>query len=197
MDSEDTSNSTVVTDDELIEQAIDLIPRIGRAVVRSSGSLFKDAVTAGNSHHRRGRSKAGRRGPPRHGRQAPPLSVPTLKIAVLVYRRGPAKVGDIAGWLGVSPPTASEQIDRMVEEGLAERRINPEDRREVLVELTPKATEMAAYVSETLRARIVAILERFEPEERPIVVRSLEVFAEVFEQDLDRSTGDCPDSGMA
>lgn len=177
------------TDEELIEQAIDLMPRMGRAMFRSAASMFSHAGERGGPHHGPGRRKRGRGGPPWH-RGLAPQSVPQLKIAMLLYRRGPAKVGDIAGWLGVSPPTASEQVDRMVEAGMAERRINPEDRREVLVELTPKSTEIAGYACDILRARIASMLERFTPEERPIVIRTFEAFAEVFEQGVD-----CPVEG--
>ena len=100
-----------------------------------------------------------------------------------LYRQGPSKVGDIANWIGVSAPTASEQIDGLVEAGLAERKINLDDRREVLVELTPKAVELADYFWQLQRSRVVAVFERFTPEEQPVVVRTLEAFAEVFEQD--------------
>ncbi len=107
-----------------------------------------------------------------------------------LYRQGPAKVGDIANWIGVSAPTASEQIDGLVEAGLAERTINPDDRREVLVELTPKAIELADYFWNLQRSRVAMVFDRFSPEEQPIVVRTLEAFADVFEQDA-ANADDC------
>jgi DNA-binding MarR family transcriptional regulator len=115
-----------------------------------------------------------------------------MKMALYLYRHGPAKVGDIAAWLGVSAPTASEQIDQMVTDGMAERRINPHDRREVLVELTPKATELAGYIYELQRAQVRAVLESFEPAERPTVIRTLEVFSKVLERDPREVLGELP-----
>jgi len=106
-----------------------------------------------------------------------------MGIAMQLYRQGPAKVGDIAQWIGVSAPTASEQIDGLVEAGLAERKINPDDRREVLVELTPKAIELADYFWNLQRSRVEQVFARFTPEERPVVVRTLETFAEILEQE--------------
>jgi len=104
-------------------------------------------------------------------------------MGMYLFRRGPAKVGDIAEWLGVSPPTVSEQVDHLVKRGWVERRVNPEDRREVLVELTPKAIELVSYVNDLQRAQVQTVLEAFEPEERPIVIRTLEVFSQVLQRD--------------
>jgi DNA-binding MarR family transcriptional regulator len=106
-----------------------------------------------------------------------------MRIGMYLYQHGPAKVGDIADWLGVSAPTASEQVDGLVEAGKAERKVNPDDRREVLVELTPKAMEMMDYFWNLQRSRVQAVMARFTPEEQPIVIRTLEAFVEVFEQD--------------
>jgi DNA-binding MarR family transcriptional regulator len=170
------------TDEELIERGMDLLPQFGRALFQAIGQYHaaidqrRNGFGRRGPHHGRG-TRGGGRGRHRQG------SVPGMKVGIYLYRHGPAKVGDIAAWLGVSLPTASEQIDQMVREGLAERRINPDDRREVLVELTPKATELAGYLCELQRAQVRAVLDAFEPAERPTVIRTLEVFSNVLERD--------------
>lgn len=169
-------------DEELIERGIDLLPEFGRALLQTIGRYHK-VIQNGKGGHKRGgphhgrRHWGGRRGPGGRG------SVPGLKMGMYLYRHGPAKVGDIANWLGVSPPTVSEQVDHLVNEGWVERKVNPEDRREVLVELTPKAIELTSYISELQRAQVQAVLESFTPEERPTVIRTLEVFSRVLERD--------------
>lgn len=172
----DTSSTTT---DDLIDRALDVLPRFKRSMLQHMGG----------PPHRRGR----RGGPPwgrsRRGRNGGrgkrgwrgPGSPAQMRIAMQLYRHGPAKVGDIADWIGVSAPTASEQIDGLVEAGLAERKVNPDDRREVLVELTPKAIEIADYFWSVQRSKVEKVFERFTPEEQPIVVRTLEAFAEVYE----------------
>ncbi|CAN5747299.1 hypothetical protein BH23CHL2_BH23CHL2_14530 [soil metagenome] len=170
---------TRTTEDELIDRALELLPRFKRSLFQHSGG---DRHPHGGPPWARGKRGKGRRGRGRRGWQGPG-SPAQMRIAMQLYRHGPSKVGDIAGWIGVSAPTASEQIDGLVEAGLAERKINPDDRREVLVELTPKAIELADYFWQLQRSRVVAVFERFTPEEQPVVVRTLEAFAEVFEQD--------------
>ena len=171
------------SEDELIEQAMELLPRLRRNMFQNfSGMAGLRKGRRGGPPWKRGRKRNGRRG--RGGRGwGGPGSPAQMRIAMQLYRQGPANVGDIAGWIGVSPPTASEQIDGLVEAGLAERTVNPDDRRQVLVDLTPKAIELADYFWNLQRARVAAVFERFTPEEQPLVVRTLEAFADVFEQD--------------
>lgn len=172
--------------DELIDRALDALPRFKRSMLRHMGG-------PPHRHGRRGgppwaRGNKGRNGRGRKGRRGPG-SPAQMGIAMHLYRQGPAKVGDIAEWIGVSAPTASEQIDGLVEAGMAERKVNPDDRREVLVELTPKAIELADYYWNLQRSKVEKVFGRFSPEERPIVVRTLEAFAEVYEEDSAEENG--------
>lgn len=176
-------SNTNTPNEELIEQAMDVLPRFRRGMMQPGGPRGR--------HWRRGgpfgEHGHGPRGPLGRGRRGwgGPDAPAQMRLVMQLYRRGPAKISDIAGWVGISLPTASEQIDRLVEAGMAERRVNPEDRREVLIELSPKAIERAGYIWEMLRARVQRVFERFTPEEQPLVVRVLEAFADVFEQDPD------------
>ncbi|MEZ4521926.1 MAG: MarR family transcriptional regulator [Thermomicrobiales bacterium] len=171
--------------DELIERALDALPRFKRSMLQHMGGPPHRHGRRGGPHWGRGGRGRGKKAFQERlrGRWGGPGSPAQMRIAMQLYRRGPAKVGDIASWIGVSAPTASEQIDGLVEAGLAERTVNPDDRREVLVELTPKAIELSDYFWNLQRSRVTAVFERFSPEERPIVVRTLEAFADVFEQD--------------
>jgi DNA-binding MarR family transcriptional regulator len=177
---------TDTTEEERIEQVMELLPRVRRSMLHNGGRGMGPQRRGrrggppwqrGDEHHKGRRHKFG------HGRKGWKANPAKFRIGMMLYRHGPAKVGDIAAWLGVSAPTASEQIDSLVEAGLAERKVNPEDRREVLVELTPKAMEMADYFWKLQRSRVEAVMARFTPEEQPMVIRTLEAIAEVFEQD--------------
>lgn len=170
-------------EDELIDRALDVLPRFKRSMLRHvMGGPPRRGGRHGGPHWGRGRDRKALKKRLRNGWGG--LGSPAeMRIAMQLYRQGPAKVGDIANWIGVSAPTASEQIDGLVEAGMAERKVNPDDRREVLVELTPKAIELADHFWNLQRSRVKAVFERFTPEEQPIVVRTLEAFAEAFEQD--------------
>ena len=56
-------------------------------------------------------------------------------IQVLIaLTRGPRSVGKLAEELEVSPPAATQLVDRLAEHGMVRRRNDPADRRVVLVE---------------------------------------------------------------
>lgn len=175
--------------DELIEQAMEVLPRFRRSLFRHAGGSQHHHAQRGRPNGARGQGRKGRPGRDKRGRGGPAQ----MRIVMQLYRQGPAKISDIADWTGISLPTASEQIDGLVDAGMAERKINPEDRREVLVELTPKAMELADYFWNLQRARVEQVFARFSPEEQPLVVRILEAFAEVFEQDPAEFDDDKPE----
>ncbi|MGA7672161.1 MAG: MarR family transcriptional regulator [Nitrolancea sp.] len=175
--------------EELIEEVMNLLPRFRKSMFQQGGGPRHHHGRRGGPPGGPGRGRRGRQGGGRHGWGGPGAPA-QMRMVMQLYRRGPAKITDIASWAGISLPTASEQIDRLVEAGMAERRGNAEDRREVLVDLSPKAIELANYVWNRQRARVERALERFTPEEQPLVVRVLEAFADVFEQDPETLTDD-------
>ena len=125
-----------------------------------------------------------------------PLAVgrPLAQIKTLLYlhHRERATVGEIATGLGVAMPTASELVDRLVEDGLAERATNPNDRRQVLVWLTPEAREFGSQLYALRCAQVRATLDRLEPDERPAFVRGLQALAAVLGNDAVGATwGEC------
>lgn len=60
---------------------------------------------------------------------------------------GRVTVSILAERLGIRHNSAVELIDRLIANGLAERRQNPDDRREVLIDLTKRAERMLAKLS--------------------------------------------------
>jgi DNA-binding MarR family transcriptional regulator len=111
-----------------------------------------------------------------------------IKLMWMLYRVGRSTVGEIAAGLGVTMPTASEQIDRLVEEEFLVREVNPADRRQVLVDLTPKARTFAREIHELRVRQLRAALDRLDPAERPVFLRSLEALVEALRLD----PGDLP-----
>ena len=112
-------------------------------------------------------------------------SLGQIKLMAHLYQHGQQTVGEVATGLGVSMPTASELVDRLVEDGMVERTANPADRRQVLLGLTPKAHAFATRMRALRRAQLRAALDRLTPEERPVFVRSLEALVEALRQNPD------------
>ncbi|MBZ4317816.1 MarR family winged helix-turn-helix transcriptional regulator [Streptomyces huiliensis] len=61
-----------------------------------------------------------------------------LQCVNLLHRAGgPLCTGEIARLTGLTPGSATRLVDRLVKAGIAERRIDPDDRRRALVALAP------------------------------------------------------------
>jgi DNA-binding MarR family transcriptional regulator len=62
-------------------------------------------------------------------------------------RAKPITTGDLAERLGIRPHSAVGLIDRLLAKSLVKRRTGSEDRRQVLLNLTPKAEKLLAQLS--------------------------------------------------
>ncbi len=121
-------------------------------------------------------------------------STALLKVLMLLNTKGSMTVGEIAGWLNVSPSTASEHLDRFVEAQLVERRVNPEDRRQVLVGITGEGKRLIQPCADYLNDRIQSALEQFDEQELAVIMRAITALVGSFESDA-RTGYSCPLDG--
>lgn len=66
-------------------------------------------------------------------------------------------IGDLADQLFIQPHTASELAERMIALGWLERRPSLEDRRRVLLALTPQSDDILGKMSQTHRDEVLRI----------------------------------------
>ena len=83
------------------------------------------------------------------------LTTPQLKVVLLLYLNGSARMSELAGSLGVTLATASGILDRLVDRDMVERENSREDRRVVVCRLSAKGQELTdrLYTSGRERAR--------------------------------------------
>jgi DNA-binding MarR family transcriptional regulator len=91
------------------------------------------------------------------------VTPPQLRLLVMVASRGPLNLAAVAEGMGVHPSNATRACDRLVVAGLLDRRDNPADRRNLLLELTPAGHELVKRVMDQRRAAIAEILDRMPP----------------------------------
>lgn len=65
------------------------------------------------------------------------LTLPRLKVLRLVAEREPVRLRDLAEAVSVAPRTMTETVDGLEADSLVRRRMDPTDRRAILLELTP------------------------------------------------------------
>jgi DNA-binding MarR family transcriptional regulator len=96
-----------------------------------------------------------------------PHAIPPSQVYLLrlLDRRGALSMSDLANSLGITLSGCTAVVDRAVEAGWVDRRRDPNDRRVVLVGVSPEGERVLDEVRQT-RARILArYLARLEPTE--------------------------------
>ncbi|MEV0523970.1 MarR family transcriptional regulator [Streptomyces sp. NPDC050439] len=104
------------------------------------------------------------------------VTLPQFRMLVVLSSRGATKLVALAEHLQVAPSTAMRMIDRLIATGLADRQINPANRRETLLGLTEEGRRTVADVTGRRRAEIAAIVERLAPEQRASLIEALNAF---------------------
>jgi DNA-binding MarR family transcriptional regulator len=101
------------------------------------------------------------------------LTLPQLRSLVALRTCGPIKLAAMAATLGVNPSTALRMVERLESLGLIDRRVNPDNRREVVLRLTPEGQALTDRVLSHRRAAIRALVERLPARERAGLVPAL------------------------
>jgi DNA-binding MarR family transcriptional regulator len=92
------------------------------------------------------------------------LSFSQLHTIHMVRSHGQLSMSELAEILGVSPPSASAMVDRLVEKGLINREHSQEDRRKVVIRLSPTAEKDIEGVDEVILRSFVDLVESIGPE---------------------------------
>jgi len=114
-----------------------------------------------------------------HARGAPAwlhveLSFAQLKALFALVDAGPTPIGGVAARLGIGLPAASSLVDRLVDQGMAERREDRLDRRRTLAEPTAEGEALAQRLRHGSREALRAMLERMDQADLEALVRGLE-----------------------
>ncbi|MDR5695812.1 MAG: MarR family winged helix-turn-helix transcriptional regulator [Armatimonadota bacterium] len=114
---------------------------------------------------------------------AAPLSVPQLRALGYVYRHPGTSLSNLAGHLGVTPPTASALVERLVQRGLMKRVVDQRERRRITLTLTEKGTHMMQQVQEAIRARVRENLKRLPPSDLRRIHAGMQLLGNLFREE--------------
>jgi len=121
------------------------------------------------------------------GSQPPWTSTPSLTMAQLralmvLYDNRHLTVGQLAERLGIGMPAASSIVDRLVEEGLADRHQDPEDRRRIVVHPTKEGSGRIDTMRQGPKEVLEALVSRLDSDERGHVLVALRALARAAEE---------------
>lgn len=95
----------------------------------------------------------------------PELTLAQYNTLMAVREQEETSVKLLAERMNVSPPSASTMVDRLFEMGLIERETNPQDRRAVVLRLSPMGLETTRLIETECLGFIVGLMEELGEEE--------------------------------
>jgi len=107
------------------------------------------------------------------------VTMSQAKLLFLLSVAGELHMSDLVVHLGVSLSTISGLVDRVVDHGLATRREDPADRRQVLVGLTPAGTDFVDGFRDLNARQMRDLLERLDDAELEHVRHAISALARV------------------
>lgn len=109
------------------------------------------------------------------------LTMPQLKVVLLLFISGPSRMSEIASALGVSLATATGVVDRLVERDILTREGDPGDRRVVLCRLSEKGEELMNGLWQLSRDQAGELMRSLASPQLLLITESLEVLLQAGE----------------
>ena len=92
------------------------------------------------------------------------LSLSQLYAVMITHEQREVTISRLADILGVSPPSVSVMVERLVEKGILTREPSRQDRRKVLVRVSPKGIRKIRKDEEAVLNSFVELIEKIGPE---------------------------------
>ncbi|OIN81989.1 MarR family transcriptional regulator [Mycobacterium malmoense] len=105
------------------------------------------------------------------------VTVPQLRVLVMVATEGPLNLAAVATGLGVNASNASRICDRLIRAGLLDRRDSPHDRRHITLRLTGAGKRLVDRMTKHRRTAIIRVLCDMDPGDRELLTMGLDRFA--------------------
>jgi DNA-binding MarR family transcriptional regulator len=101
------------------------------------------------------------------------LTMAQLKALILLVQSGGLRTRDLADGLGLAPSAVTPLVDRLVDQKLARRENDAQDRRIIWIRPTAKATALHDKLMQTNRSVLEEVLEELPAKERQRVYDSM------------------------
>ncbi len=109
-----------------------------------------------------------------------------LEVLGTLVARGAMSAGDLAKRTGLTSGAVTRLIDRLVERGSVRRLPDPEDRRRVLVEITPSAMHICEPFYGPLAKEGTALLESLDERQLDVILEYLRTSYELTKRHTER-----------
>jgi DNA-binding MarR family transcriptional regulator len=110
------------------------------------------------------------------------LTYNQYKTLLTIADSGRCSLGDLGRELEVAMSSASQMVDRLVAQGLVERRQDADNRRQVIIRLTPQGQALIGELRRGILARYRKLFKRLEPAEQEELVGAIESIVRILEK---------------
>jgi DNA-binding MarR family transcriptional regulator len=110
-----------------------------------------------------------------------PVSYEALRAIGFLADHPGICLSDLAEYLWIGVPTASKQVDDLVERGFLTRTPDARDRRRVALSVTPEGAHLIATTRRPVQERLAAMFARLDPDEFDRVRAGLDLLHAVLE----------------
>lgn len=120
------------------------------------------------------------------------LTMPQLKVLLIVFGAGSASAGQLARGLGVTLSTITGIVDRLVDHRLVGRAEDPTDRRITRVSITDEGRALVESLYLSSRERVQRLLDRLDLEALRTVQRAMDYLYDAIREEaqgLDAESG--------
>jgi DNA-binding MarR family transcriptional regulator len=115
-------------------------------------------------------------------RRAPSLSIPQLRVLTFLHHVPGAPLASVTEHLGVSRSTASALVDRLVRRKLVNRTEDPQERRCVVLTLTPAGAQHLQQARDATCARLAKVLAGLSEADLLQVTEGLTLLGNAFKE---------------
>lgn len=110
------------------------------------------------------------------------LTYNQYKTLLTIAASGRCSLGDLGRELEVAMSSASQMVDRLVGQGLVERQQDADNRRQVIIRLTPSGQALIGELRSGILDRYRKLLRQLEPGEQEELVAAFETIARILEK---------------
>jgi DNA-binding MarR family transcriptional regulator len=117
------------------------------------------------------------------------LSYALMSLLFTIGRTQPITAGDLAQEEGVSPPSVTRSLGRLVDLGFVTRELDPDDRRSAVIRLTAKGARERELILNDREIWLARHLARLREEDIQIIVAALPALERLVEATLEDGSG--------
>ncbi|ASS70354.1 MarR family transcriptional regulator [Bacillus atrophaeus] len=111
------------------------------------------------------------------------MSMPQMKVLMLLNNHGTLKVSDIAEKMGASLSNTTGLLDRLEKSGFIKRSHSETDRRSVVIQLTEDSKSIFRGLYEKGHTKLKRSLEKLTADEKAAVTQGLSILAKALAPD--------------